>query len=554
MKVLFAASECVPFVKTGGLADVAGTLPAYLVKQGADIRVILPKYKQFSETWKLKMRHILSFEVHLGWRRQYCGIETIELDGVTFYFVDNEFYFARDGIYGSGEEDAERFSFFCRAVLEAMPLLDFMPDVLHCNDWHTGMIPALLETQYRMLPAYSNIRTVFTIHNLQYQGVFSWMHTDDLLGLGEELFTPEALEFFGKINFMKGGLVFSDKITTVSPSYAKEIRYPEYGEMLDGLLRYREKDLLGILNGIEYAEYDPAADRYLAARYSADDPAGKAECKRQLQEKLGLSPRPDVPVIGMVTRLAEQKGMDLFERAIEELMGLDVQIAVLGSGESRFEDLLRWASWRYQGKFACYVGYNDELAHRIYAGSDIFLMPSRFEPCGLSQLIALRYGSIPLVRETGGLRDTIVPYNRFTDEGNGFSFANYNAGDMLFTLKLALRFFSDKPMWQRLVGRAMRSDFSWENSAKEYYALYESLTRIPKQDRISDTNSVTPVKAKAKKSSASKSAKQENAKPKVKEQDREAPSSEKKAARPKKRKTEADPSGKARSDEGAVTR
>ncbi|OQB23509.1 MAG: Glycogen synthase [Firmicutes bacterium ADurb.Bin182] len=509
MKVLYAASECVPFVKTGGLADVAGTLPLFLKERGADIRVILPKYRQIECEWKQNMKPVCSFELHLGWRKQYCGIESIEKDGVTFYFVDNEFYYARDSVYGSGGEDAERFSFFCRAVLEALPLLDFMPDILHLNDWHTGMIPVLLKTQYKKLPAYADIKTVFTIHNLRYQGIFDWMHTDDLLSLGGELFSPEHIEFYGKINFMKGGIAFSDAITTVSPSYAKEIMSSQFGEGLDGPLRSRASALKGILNGLDNKLHDPLTDPYLPSRYSCEDLSGKAECKRHLQERLGLAPRADVPLIGMVTRLTRQKGMGIVEIALEDIMGLDVQMAVIGSGDRRFEDLLRWASWRYPGKFADFIGYSDETAHLIYAGSDIFLMPSEFEPCGLAQMIALRYGSVPLVRETGGLKDTIKPYNEFTDEGNGFSFANYSAEDLFFTLRLALRHYADKPLWERLIVRAMNCDFSWEHPADEYFALYSDLLNAKE---ASDKPAAGTKKGKAKKAGSEEAAKKKDTK------------------------------------------
>ncbi len=478
MKLLFAASEALPFVKTGGLADVAGTLPAALSRANVDARVILPNYRDIDPKWKAQMEHVADFTVTMGWRRQYCGLKSIHHDGVVYYFVDNEFYFARDSVYGSGPEEGERFGFFCRAVLESLPYMGFYPDVLHCNDWQTGMIPTLLKLQYMHLPQYSSIRTLFTIHNLKFQGVFSWQQMDELFGLGVRYFTPEYLEFFGGLSFMKGGLVFADRISTVSPTYASEIQSPYYGERLDGLLRMRAQHLSGILNGIDNDQWDPAQDPCIAAPYSADNIANKAVCKEALQRECGLPEQEDTALVVMVSRLTEQKGLDLMERVFDEMLHLPIQLVVIGQGETHYQEMFTWAQWRYQGKVAARFEYNEALAHRAYAGADIFLMPSRFEPCGLSQLIALRYGTVPLVRETGGLRDTVQPYNKYTDEGTGFSFANYNAHEMLFTLERALKCFNDRKLWARMMQRGMTMDFGWELSARRYLALYHEMTGI----------------------------------------------------------------------------
>lgn len=486
MKILFAVSECVPFVKTGGLADVAGALPGELAELGVDVRVILPKYRDIPSYWKEQMRHLTSFYVNLAWRKQYCGIDTLVYRGVTYYFIDNEFYFARDSVYGDGDEEGERFAFFCRAVLEAIPRLDFIPDLLHCNDWQTGMIPTLLKLQYERLPLYAGIKTLFTVHNLRYQGVFPWKYIDDLLGLGDAYYTPDYLEFYGRVNFMKGALVFADALSTVSRSYASEITTPYFGERLDGLLRKREGALSGILNGIDTEQYDPATDAFLISNYDADQPEGKAACKEDLQRAMGLAPS-NVPLIGMVTRLTPHKGIDLVERVLDEIMGLNVQLVLLGSGEEYYCELFTWAAWRYTGKLAVSIGLNEALAQRIYAGSDMFLMPSEAEPCGLAQLIAMRYGSLPIVREVGGLRDTVIPYNRYTDEGNGFSFANYNAHEMLGAIERAAGLYYDKPAWQRMVRRAMRSDYSWASSAQEYLALYSRITGLSADPDEEDT-------------------------------------------------------------------
>ena len=481
MKILFAASECVPFIKTGGLADVAGALSTVLAQEGHDVRVMLPMYTGIKPQFTQNARHVMDFEVDLGWRKQYCGIEEVKLNGVTFYLLDNKYYFGRDYVYGMGGDEYERFGFFCRAILNALPLLDFQPEILHCNDWQTGMIPALLKIQYQHLPFYAPIKTVFTIHNLQYQGVFPIPQVQDVLNLGDSLFTNDKLECYGCANYLKAGLVYADELTTVSPSYAEEIQTAYYGEHMDGLLRARKHHLTGILNGIDVGEYNPADDHFIPAHYTADNMAGKAECKRLLQEEMGLEIVPNKPLIGMIGRLSNQKGLDLVDHIISDLMAEDVQLVVLGMGEPKYVNLFSWAEQRYPGRVSARFQLDLELAHRIYAGVDMFLMPSQFEPCGLAQMMALRYGTIPIVRETGGLRDTVLSYNEFNNAGNGFSFFNYNAHDMLFTIRRAVNYYrNNKPVWELLMKRGMEGDYSWGHSAKVYLDLYESiLPKVP---------------------------------------------------------------------------
>lgn len=477
MKILFTASECVPFVKTGGLADVVGALAPVLAKAGHDVRVILPLYAAIPEKYTSQMTHVCDFEVELGWRRQYCGIELLEQDGVKWYFMDNKFYFGRPYIYGMGGDEYERFGFFCRGALNCLPLLDFQPDVIHAHDWQSGMVPALLKIQYAHLPFFANIKTMFTIHNLQYQGVFGINQVREILGLNDNaLWTDDKLECYGCANFMKAALVYSDLITTVSPSYSEEIQTAYYGERLDGLLRARKHQVFGVLNGIDMVDYDPAADSRIPAAYSAADLSGKAVCKAELQRKLGLDVNPDVPIIGMVGRLSNQKGLDLVDYIIGDLLKQDVQLVVLGMGESRYVNLFSWAEGEFKGKVAARFAMDHALAHQIYAGCDMFLMPSQFEPCGLSQLIALRYGTVPIVRETGGLRDTVLSYNEYTGDGNGFSFFNYNAHDMLHVIERACEYYRNhKDVWALLQQRGMTGDYSWTNSAGKYMELYQSL-------------------------------------------------------------------------------
>ena len=478
LKVLFAASECLPFVKTGGLADVAGALPAQLCRDGADARVVLPFYKPIKEKYRAQCQHMCDFIVRLGWRSQYCGVERLVYAGVTYYFIDNEYYFGRDYIYGNFDSaEGERFAYFCKAILEMLPRIGFMPDVLHLNDWQTAMVAPLLKLQYASDPAYARVRTLLTIHNLRYQGIFDRGFMDELLSLGAPCFDPRLLEYNGCVNFLKGGIVYADRIGTVSPTYAREILTPYYGEGLDGVLRAREHALTGFLNGIDTAYFDPANDPALPAQYSPERMEGKALCKAALQKELGLAENPDTPIAALVSRLTDQKGLDLLAHVLEEIMEQDVQLVVLGTGEARYEQLFSWASWRYGNRFAAHLAYNEALAHRVYAGADMLLMPSCFEPCGLSQMIALRYGTVPIVRETGGLVDSVEPYNRFADTGVGFSFLNYNAHELLYTVQHAVAYYhSDKPLWARLVRRGMACDFSWEQAARQYETLYAQMS------------------------------------------------------------------------------
>ena len=473
MNVLFTASECVPFIKTGGLADVVGSLAPVLARQGHDVRVMLPLYTAIPQEWQLQMQFVLHFDVQLGWRRQYCGVMMLKREGVTYYFLDNKYYFGRPYVYGLGGDEYERYGFYCRAVLNALPLLEFCPDILHAHDWQSGMVPALLKIQYAHLPFYKGIRSVFTIHNLQYQGIFGIREVQDVLGLGDGLWSSDKLECYGCANFMKAGLVYCDAITTVSPSYAEEITTAYYGERLDGLIRARKDALYGVLNGIDTEEYDPQTDTVIPQTYSLQDLSGKAADKRRLQEELGLEPDPDIPLIAMVGRLTNQKGLDLVDCVLGELMNEHLQLAVLGMGDARYTNLFSWAESRYHGKLAARFAMDLGLAHRMYAGADFFLMPSLFEPCGLSQMIAMRYGTIPIVRETGGLRDTVLSYNEYSKDGNGFTFLNYNAHDMLTVIRRALGYYADEPaVLELLRKRGMEGDFSWTHSAKDYLAIY----------------------------------------------------------------------------------
>jgi len=470
---MFAASEAMPLVKTGGLADVVGALPKALAKQGAEVTVVLPKYEAIPQEIAEAAKTIAVTEVQLGWRRQYCGIQEIVVDGVRFLLIDNEFYFKRGQLYGYGDE-AERFVFFSVAVLEMLDKLGRMPDILHCHDWQTGLIPFLLRTRYANRPGYRNIRTVYTIHNLQYQGVFSRELLQELLTTGDDSFTEDSLEFYGAASCMKGGLRFADKLSTVSFTYAREIQSEEYGEKLDGVIRQRSHDLWGILNGIDTDVYNPMTDPNLAVNYR-DSLEKKRRNKLALQRELGLPENAGVPLIGIVSRLTQQKGFDLIAEALSELLEERIQLVVLGSGEPGIEDMLRGALLANRDKMAIWFGFNEGLARRIYAASDLYLMPSRFEPCGLSQLIALRYRSVPIVRETGGLKDTVAPYNEYTGTGNGFTFGPPTAHDMLYTIRRALSFYGDAEHWERIVANGAKNDYGWESSAELYCKLYREL-------------------------------------------------------------------------------
>jgi starch synthase len=474
VKVLFVVSECVPFVKSGGLADVAGSLPKELKKLGTDVRVVMPNYGTISQAFKKQMKKRADFRVQVGWRNQYCGIEEFDFEGIPFYFIDNEYYFKREKLYGFFD-DGERFAFFSRAVLESLPYLDFKPDVIHCHDWHTGVIPFLLRAEYEERPGYDKIRTVFTIHNLQFQGIMAKEALGDLLNLSEDHFTIDQIEFYGQINLMKAAIVSSDKITTVSPTYMREIQTEYYGEKLHGLLHQREKDLVGILNGIDDEFYNPEQDSFLAKTYSLIEIENKAENKIEIQRQFALPVEPDIPLMVMVTRLTKQKGLDLLKRVFHEILSERIQVIILGTGEWKFEQFFCEMEYHYPEKFKAYIGFNEELAHRLYAGADLFLMPSKFEPCGLGQMIAMKYGAIPIVRETGGLNDTVHALNEFTGEGNGFTFSHFNAHDMLYTIRRALYFYDQKETWSNLIKRAMETDHSWAQSAFKYNQLYAEL-------------------------------------------------------------------------------
>ena len=475
MKILFCASECTPFVKTGGLADVIGSLPAALKKEGAEVSVILPKYSVIPATYRTSMEHLAEFTVEMGPQRLYCGIDSLTEQGITFYFVDNLALFGGDAIYTGDEGEGFKFAFFCRAVLNALQALDYWPDVLHCHDWQTGLLPVLKQEQYGNDARYAAIKTVYTIHNLRYQGLFDIGRLNPYVGLPDSCFTMEKLEFYGLMSFMKGGIIYSDRVTTVSPSYAEEIMTPYYGERLDGLLRTRREVVSGILNGIDTEAFDPERDPYLKVSFSKNNLRGKAEQKRALQAECGLREDAEVMLVGMVARLCSQKGLDLIECVLDDIMRQNIQLVFLGKGDAYYEYFLMSAEKRYPGRIAARLEQSEALAHRIYAGCDMFLMPSQFEPCGLSQMIAMRYGTLPVVRETGGLKDTVIPFNVYTDEGNGFSFMPYNAHEMLYTIERACGFKKDKALWSRLVDRAMGSDYSWSRSAKDYLNLYEGM-------------------------------------------------------------------------------
>lgn len=475
MKVLFAASEAAPFLKTGGLADVAYALPKALKKLNIDVRVILPKYGKISEEFKDKMEKITEFKVPVGWRNQYCGLESLEYDGITFYFLDNEYYFKRPEPYGH-YDDGEIFTFFSRAILESLKYLDnFKPNVIHCNDWHTGVLPLFLKTHYSYDVRYQGIKTIYTIHNLKYQGVFSKTVLGELLGLDDSFFREDAIKFYDGISFMKAGIMYSDIVNTVSKSYAQEIRTPYFGENLDGLLNGISYKLYGIVNGIDYDEHNPLTDKNIYKQYDKENLDLKIVNKLELQKDLGLPIREDVPMIGLVSRLVSQKGLDLIKRVMDEILSLDVQFVVIGTGDKSYEDMFRYYTYKYKNKMFGFIGFDNRLAKRVYAGADLFLMPSQFEPCGIGQLIALRYGTLPIVRETGGLKDTVTPYNKYDGTGNGFSFTNYNAHDMLHVIEGAVELYKDKKIWRRLQENAMSSDISWKESAEEYRKLYEKL-------------------------------------------------------------------------------
>lgn len=475
LKVLFAASEAAPFIKTGGLGDVIGSLPKALKKENVDVRVVMPKYHDIPAEIQEKIKWKESIYVPVGWRNQFCGLEHMVYEGVPFYFIDNKYYYSRPGYYGY-PDDGERFAFFNRAVLEMLPFFDFQPDVIHSHDWQAGMVPALHKILYQQKPYYRNIKTVFTIHNLKYQGVFLPEVLRELFNLGNEHLTREGLEFHNNVSYLKGGINYADMVTTVSPTYAQEIQTPFYGEQMDELLKSQGHKIRGILNGLDYEEYNPQTDDNLKYIYSTGNLDQKSRNKSWLQKHLGL-PEKDVPMMAMITRLVPQKGLDLVQYVLDELLTLDLQLVIVGTGDHQYEQMFQQASHHHPEKCNVQLKFDNQLARQVYAASDMFLMPSRFEPCGLGQLIALRYGSVPIVRQTGGLLDTVVHHRDPSGEGVGFTFANYNAHEMLSAVKEAVTLYRQNPSdWHRLVKKGMEKDYSWDHSALVYKSLYESLT------------------------------------------------------------------------------
>ncbi len=477
-RILFVASEAAPFIKTGGLAEVVGTLPRYFDKKEYDVRVILPKYACMAEEYAKKLRFLCHFTVDLNWRKQYAGILTTEYEGITYYFVDNEYYFAGDAPYHNIYEDVEKFAFFSKAALQCLPYIDFAPHVIHCHDWQTGLVPVFLRTTFGWDAYYYGIHTVYTVHNLKFQGRWKLQEIMDITGLPRQIFNSKELESYGEANYLKGGVVYADAVTTVSPTYARDICTREGGEGLDGLFYARRNVLHGILNGIDVKEHNPQTDDFLTAKYSAKNIVqGKYANKHSLQKEDGLPQSRDSFLIGMVSRMTEQKGYDLVAAVLDEMMTtMDVQLILLGDGEQRLVDMFHNYAGRYPDRIAMDTTYETALSHRVYAGCDAILMPSEFEPCGISQMIAMRYGTVPIVRETGGLKDTVEAYNEYEDTGDGFSFANYNAQEMLATIRYARRIFSSEPdAWHRIMRRAMHADFSWSASVHEYEKIYSDL-------------------------------------------------------------------------------
>jgi len=477
-KILFVASEGVPFIKTGGLADVVGSLPKCIDKEYFDVRVIIPKYGCMKQEMKDKLQYITNFYMDYNWKNEYVGIFEAEIDGVHYYFIDNEFYFSGPSPYcGDPRFEIEKYAYFSKAALSALPVIGFQPDVVHCHDWQTGLIPVYLKERFREGDFYRNMKSVITIHNLKFQGKWDTKTVQSITGLPEYYFTPDKLEAYKDANLLKGGIVFADAVTTVSDTYAQEIKTPFYGEGLDGLLRARSGNLRGIVNGIDYDEFNPETDKYIVKPYNAVNfRKEKAKNKRALQEELGLRMDDKKMMIGLISRLTDQKGLDLVAYMMDELCQDDIQLVVLGTGEERYENMFRHFDWKYSDKVSANIFYSEALSHKIYAACDAFLMPSLFEPCGLSQLMSLRYGTVPIVRETGGLKDTVQPYNEYESSGTGFSFTNYNAHEMLNTIRYAEHIYYDKKReWNKIVDRAMAADFSWNVSAKKYQEMYDWL-------------------------------------------------------------------------------
>ena len=476
-KVLFVSSESVPFIKTGGLADVVGSLPKYFDKNKYDVRVMLPKYMCMKDEWKDKLSYRLHFYMDLNWRQQYVGLLELQYEGITFYFIDNEYYFNGSKPYGDIAYDIEKFAFFSKAALSALPLLDFRPDIIHCHDWQTGLVPIYLDNFRYNNEFFRGIKTVITIHNLKFQGIWDAKTVKDMVGLADYYFTPDKLLHYKDANFLKGGIVYADYVTTVSDTYAEEIKQPFYGETLDGLMCARSNSLFGIVNGIDYDVYNPETDPYIVQNYSAQNfRKEKIKNKRALQQQLGLEQDDKRFMIGIVSRLTSQKGLDLIQCVMDEICSDGIQFVILGTGEEQYENMFRHYDWKYNNTVSANIYYSEELSHRVYAACDAFLMPSLFEPCGLSQLISLRYGTVPIVRETGGLKDTVEPYNEYESKGTGFSFANYNAHEMLNTIRYAEHvYYNKKREWNKIIDRGMASDFSWNSSARKYEELYTRL-------------------------------------------------------------------------------
>lgn len=476
MKILYAASEVAPFIKTGGLADVAGSLPRALAQKGHDVHVILPLYEKIGPQWREQMTFLKHFTVNLAWRKSYCGIFELKRDGVTYWFMDNEYYFKRSDIYGHFD-DGERFAYFSRAIVDVPRQLEWIPDVIHCNDWQTALVPVYLMGANRLAPELANTKTVFTIHNIEYQGRYSRSIVEDVFGLNAGYFNERMLAHHGEVNLMKGAIYASDFVTTVSPTYAVELRDSFYAHGLEDVIADNNYKLQGILNGIDTELYDPDQDQGTAEQYSAKQLEGKKACKAALQRAVGLNEFPDVPIIACVSRLVYHKGFDLINRVLPEIMDLDVQMVILGTGDHKYEENFRQMKNQYPGRFAARLFYSSELSNVIYSGADMFLMPSIAEPCGLSQIIAMRYGTLPVVRETGGLKDTVVPYNKYDGTGTGFSFSDVNAHDMLHVLQEAVDlYYNDKKAWRQLMVNAMTAEFGWEGSASKYIQIYEHIT------------------------------------------------------------------------------
>jgi len=547
MKVLFVSSESAPFIKTGGLGDVAGSLPTALNQKGVDCRVIMPLYRCIPQQYKDRMSYINHIYIDMGWRKQYCGVFELKHADTTFYFVDNEFYFNGDKPYDYIHLDCEKFIFFSKAVLSLLPTLDFHPDVIHCNDWQTGAIPVFLDT-FHDNPFYDGIKTVMTIHNLKFQGRWDLKGIKDVMGISDYYFTEDKLEYYKDANLLKGGLVYADRITTVSQSYAEEIKTFEYGEGLDGLLSARSGELSGIVNGISYDEWNPSTDEHIFANYNQRNvTAKKKENKKNLQEVLNLPVDENKFMIGIVSRLTDQKGFDLIDAAMERLCAGGAQIVVLGTGDEQYENMFRHYAWKYPDRVSANIYFSNERSHLIYSACDAFLMPSRFEPCGLSQLISLRYGTLPIVRETGGLKDTVTPYNEYTGEGNGFSFANYNADDMMHVVEYAMDVYYNKNAeWNKIVKNAMKSDFSWNISADKYINMYREMTGI--YEAVAEEKK--PVKKTAKKAAPVEEAKTEK-KPAAKKVTKKAEEAKPVAKKTTKKAEEVKPAAKKKEEEKA---